>query len=169
MYVIYIELYVAKLEFYAERRERCVRNRFEERRVPRDQGAPDQRPEPRAQPGDLEDRPARHVRDAGVDVRLEPEELHAVDAAERLAGVGDPRAAQVGRPVAVDVDAAPDHLHELHQVDRRLAQAVAAADERLRANGAHALGGVDGAVAVLVDAPPLGSVTAASAVRSTVY
>ena len=38
-----------------------------------------------------------------------------------------------------------------HQVDHGLAQAVAAADERLRGDRVDALGGVDGAVAVLVE------------------
>ena len=79
------------------------------------------------------------------------EQRHAVDAAERLAGVVDPRRAQVGGSVPVDVDSGLEHLHELHQVDRGLAQAVAVADQRVRRRGVHALGRVDRAVAVLVD------------------
>ncbi len=62
-----------------------------ERRRPADEAEPDERPEGRAEPRDLDDRAARDVRDAQPDVRLDGEELRAVDAAERLAEVRDPR------------------------------------------------------------------------------
>ena len=68
----------------------------------------------------------------GADVRLDGEELRAVDAAERLAEVVDPRRVEVARPAPSTSIADLDHAHELHQVDHRLAQAVAAADEPLR-------------------------------------
>ena len=58
--------------------------------------------------------------------------------------------------VAVHVHADLDLAHELHQVDHRLAQPVAAADDGARRRGARAFGGVDGAVAVLVDAAAAG-------------
>ena len=87
---------------------------------------------------------------------LDGHEGRPVDAAERLAEVGDPAAVEVALAVAVDVDADLDLPHELEQVDHGLAQAVPVADERVRRGGVHALGRVDRAVAVLVDAAAAG-------------
>jgi hypothetical protein len=66
------------------------------------------------------------------------------------------RRVEVGLAVPVDVDADLDLAHELHQVERRLAQAVAVADDDRRRCGVHTLGRVDRAVAVLVDPAPAG-------------
>ena len=99
--------------------------------------------------------PPAHVRDAGADRRLEAEQLDAVDAAERLARVVDPGRAQVGRAVAVDVDAGLEHVDELIEVEHGLAQPVAVRDDRA-AGGVDAFGRIDRAVAVLVEAAAAG-------------
>ena len=63
---------------------------------------------------------------------LESDEVDPVDAAERLAGVEDPRGVEIRCPVRVDVEPDLDLADELHQVDHRLAQPVTVADERVR-------------------------------------
>ena len=63
-----------------------------------------------------------------ADVRLDGEELRAVNAAEQLAEYRDPRRIEISRPVAVDVHADFDLAHEAHQVDHRLPQRVAVGD-----------------------------------------
>src|SRR6266540_3331573 len=145
---------VSQRDVLVEVVEPSVGHSVVERRRTCEQREADEYPEGRAEPRDLDDRATRDVRDAGADVRLETEQRHAVDPAERLAGVVDPGRAEIGRSVAVDVDAPFQHLDELHQVDRRLAKSVAVADQGLRADGAHALRRVDRPVAILVDAAP---------------
>ena len=86
----------------------------------------DQGPERWAEPRDLDDGTAGHVRHAGPDRILERHELDAVDAAERLAGVVDPRAAQVADAVGIG------DPHQLHEVGDGLAQSVAVADDAAR-------------------------------------
>src|SRR5262249_40455098 len=64
-----------------------------ERWNPGEEREADQRTKRRAQPRDLDDRSPRDVRDTGSNGVLESQELYAVDAAERLAGVVDALAA----------------------------------------------------------------------------
>jgi hypothetical protein len=99
---------VAKRLVLVERREARVQRLVVERRKARDERDADERAEA-AEPCNLDDRPAWDVRHACADVRLQPEQLHAVDATEGLAGVVDPGRAQVARAVAVHVDAALEH------------------------------------------------------------
>src|SRR5439155_15478190 len=107
-----------------------------------------------AQSCDLDDGATGDVGHAGPHVRLEGDELGAVDAAERLPEVVDAAGVQVGGTVAVDVDADLEHAHELHEVGDRLPQAVAVAHDSVGPHGAGALHGLDRAVAVLIDAAP---------------
>ena len=126
------------------------------------QRQPDEAAEARREACDLDDRAAGDVRHAGMDRRLETEQLDAVDAAERLAGVVDARRAQVGRAVPVDVDTALQHVRQLHEVDHRLAQAVTVRDDRA-VRRVDALGGVDRAVVILVDPAAARRASSASA------
>src|SRR5439155_2813686 len=108
--------------------------------------------EERAQADDLDPRAARHVGHADPDVGPDREAQRAGDAAERLPGAVDAGRIEVGAAVAVDVDPGLDLAHELHEVGDGLAQALGAAAQRAGAHRADALGAVDPAVAVLVDA-----------------
>jgi hypothetical protein len=134
-------------------RQLCGRRQVQQLRLARRERQAGQHAE-RAESCDLGDRAARHVRHAGLHRTFDAEEDRAVDAAERLAGVVDAVRIEIGRAVAVDVDADLDLAHQLHQVRHRLAQAVTAGDDGQRTDRADAFGRVDLAVAVLVDAAP---------------
>ena len=65
-----------------EARQCRVRDRVIERRRPREQRDPDERPEARGEPCDLDDRSAGDVRDSCDQMRLEGDEIDPVDAAD---------------------------------------------------------------------------------------
>jgi hypothetical protein len=130
----------AQRDVFVEVREREVGHGVVERRGPRQEQEPDEAAEARREPSDLDDRPARDVEDAGAQVPLQPEQLRSVHAAKGLACVVDPRSAEVIGAVSVDVDTTPEHLHQLHQVDHGLAEAVAVRDQRVRRGGVDAGG-----------------------------
>jgi hypothetical protein len=98
--------------------------------------------------------PPGTVEHPGADPALQSEQLCAVDAAERLSGVVDRPCAHVVEPVRVDVHALTQHVHELHQVDRCLAQAVSGSDQPERPHRTDAFGRIDRPIAVLVDPSP---------------
>ena len=91
----------------------------------------------------LHDRAAERVRDAGAEVRLDRHQHRAVDAAERLADGVEARRVEVHGAVAVDVDAALDRAHQLHEVGDGLLEAVAHGDDLVRRQRLDALGRVD--------------------------
>ena len=73
-----------------------------------------------------------------------------------MAPVRDARRVEVDDAVAVDVDAGAQHAHQLHDVDASLSVAVVLVAHGISAGGAEALGQLDRAVAVLVDAAAAG-------------
>src|SRR4029077_16745839 len=83
------------------------------------------------QPGDVDDRSARHVQQALLEHGVDPHQHRAVDAAEADAEVGDLGVAQHVTADAGDVDAGLDGPGQRHVVDDRLDKAGLETVDRL--------------------------------------
>src|SRR5205085_11633786 len=81
-------------------------------------------PEPRREPEDFDERPARYIGHPCAHAGLDGEEVRTVDPAQRLSKVIDAGRVQDARSVACHIHANLDDPDELHQVHDRLPKPV---------------------------------------------